>query len=75
MKCNVKLNGGNVIDGTGAPARAADVAIAGGSIQAVGDLSDLSKRSMRSIVPGASWSRDSSTTGRGADSVPRVALG
>jgi N-acyl-D-amino-acid deacylase len=42
MRCDVKLSGGNVIDGTGAPARAADVAISDGSIQAVGDLSDLS---------------------------------
>ncbi len=42
MECDVKLSGGQVIDGTGAPAYVADVAIAGGSIHAVGDLSELS---------------------------------
>lgn len=44
MECDVKLSGGSVIDGTGTPARAADVAISGGSIQGMGDLSDLSAR-------------------------------
>jgi N-acyl-D-aspartate/D-glutamate deacylase len=33
------ISGGTVVDGTGAPAYAADVAIAGGRITAVGDLS------------------------------------
>lgn len=38
MDCDVKLAGGNVIDGTGAPAKRADVAITGSLIAAVGDL-------------------------------------
>ena len=36
---DIKISGGRVIDGTGAPARAADVAIVGERIAAVGDLS------------------------------------
>lgn len=35
---DLMLRGGQVIDGTGAPARAADVAVVGDSIAAVGDL-------------------------------------
>jgi len=41
MECDVKLAGGRVIDGTGAPALRADVAVTRGAISAVGDLSDL----------------------------------
>ncbi|MGH0037273.1 MAG: N-acyl-D-amino-acid deacylase family protein [Myxococcota bacterium] len=41
MDCDVKLSGGHVIDGTGAPARRADLAVADGRIRAVGDLADL----------------------------------
>ena len=36
---DIKIEGGHVIDGTGTPARRADVGIAGDSIAAVGDLS------------------------------------
>ena len=36
---DIKIEGGRVIDGTGAPARRADVGITGDSITAVGDLS------------------------------------
>jgi N-acyl-D-amino-acid deacylase len=38
MDCDLKLDGGEVIDGTGGPARRADVAVSGGRITAVGDL-------------------------------------
>ncbi|MGI9592365.1 MAG: N-acyl-D-amino-acid deacylase family protein [Myxococcota bacterium] len=41
MDCDLKLSGGTVIDGTGAPGRRADVALRGGVIAAVGDLRDL----------------------------------
>jgi N-acyl-D-aspartate/D-glutamate deacylase len=41
MPCDLKLSGGHVIDGTGAPAFPADVAIAGDRIAAVGDLDAL----------------------------------
>ncbi len=36
------LKGGSIVDGTGQPARVGDVAIVGGKISAVGDLSQLS---------------------------------
>jgi N-acyl-D-aspartate/D-glutamate deacylase len=39
--CDLKLSGATVIDGSGAPARRADVAIAGGVIAGVGSLGDL----------------------------------
>ncbi len=38
MDCDLKLSGGNVIDGSGGPARRADVAVIGDRITAVGDL-------------------------------------
>ncbi len=41
MPCDLKLVGGQVIDGTGAPARRADVAVTEGAITAVGELADL----------------------------------
>jgi N-acyl-D-amino-acid deacylase len=44
MDCDWKLSGGLVVDGTGAPARRADVAVAGGRIRAVGDLGALEAR-------------------------------
>ena len=37
-RADLVLRGGTVIDGTGAPARRADVAVSGGRISAVGDL-------------------------------------
>jgi N-acyl-D-aspartate/D-glutamate deacylase len=41
MECDVKLSGGRVIDGSGAPAQTADVAVRDGRIVAVGALGDL----------------------------------
>lgn len=41
MACDWKLTGGSLIDGTGAKAVRADVAITGGRVTAVGDLQDL----------------------------------
>ncbi len=41
MDCELKLAGGQVIDGSGAPAVRADVAVHAGMITAVGDLADL----------------------------------
>jgi N-acyl-D-aspartate/D-glutamate deacylase len=41
MDCETKLEGGLVVDGTGSPARRADVAIARGRILAVGNLAEM----------------------------------
>ncbi len=41
MDCDLKLSGGHVIDGSGAPTRRADVAVTGDRITAVGDLAGL----------------------------------
>src|SRR5688500_7325927 len=41
MDCDLKLAGGDVIDGSGSPARRADVALKGDRISAVGDLGGL----------------------------------
>lgn len=41
MGCDLKLQGGQVIDGTGAAARRADVAVTNGVISAVGELAQL----------------------------------
>ncbi len=41
MGCDVKFAGGEVLDGTGAKAFRADVAVTGGRISHVGDLADL----------------------------------
>ncbi len=38
-RCDLLITGGEVIDGTGSPARAADIALQGDRITAVGDLS------------------------------------
>lgn len=38
MDCDLKLSGGSVIDGSGSPARRADVAVTGDRITAIGDL-------------------------------------
>jgi len=57
MNCEWKLSGGLVVDGTGSPATRADVAISGGRIHAVGDLSGLEARETldcggRVVTPG-----------------------
>ena len=57
MDCDVKLAGGKVIDGTGAPAAAADVALRGDEIVAVGDLARVTARTTidctgRVVTPG-----------------------
>jgi N-acyl-D-amino-acid deacylase len=57
MPCDFKLSGGRVIDGTGAPAFSADVAITGEAVTAVGDLDALEARetiacSGRIVAPG-----------------------
>ncbi len=41
MTCDLLLSGGDVIDGTGAPSRRADVAVTGGRISEIGDLAGL----------------------------------
>lgn len=57
MACDLKLVGGFVVDGTGAPASRADVAVTGDRISAVGDLGALEARRTldcrgRTITPG-----------------------
>jgi N-acyl-D-amino-acid deacylase len=57
MTCDLKLEGGSVIDGTGAPAFRADVAVRDGAIAAIGDLSTMQARRTidctgRTIAPG-----------------------
>ena len=56
MACDILIRNGTVVDGTGAPARPADVAIAGGKIVAVGKLSGPAKRVIdadgRVVAPG-----------------------
>jgi len=57
MSCAWKLEGGSVVDGTGAPGRRADLAIRDGRIAEVGDLAGLeAERTLdctgRVVVPG-----------------------
>ncbi|MBW2287943.1 MAG: D-aminoacylase [Deltaproteobacteria bacterium] len=57
MSCDLKLAGGQVIDGTGAPRFAADIALSAGRISAIGDLEALEARETldctgRIIAPG-----------------------
>jgi N-acyl-D-aspartate/D-glutamate deacylase len=57
MPCDLKLSGGRVIDGTGAPAFSGDVAVSGDRITAVGNLDALEARETiacagRVIAPG-----------------------
>jgi N-acyl-D-amino-acid deacylase len=57
MGCDLKLSGGRVIDGTGAKAHRADVAVSRGRISDVGDLADLEAEttldcSGKTVVPG-----------------------
>jgi N-acyl-D-amino-acid deacylase len=57
MGCDLKLSGGEVIDGTGSVASAADVAIADGRISAIGDLGALDAKQTidctgKTITPG-----------------------
>jgi N-acyl-D-amino-acid deacylase len=44
MECDVKLSGGRIIDGTGAAAFAADVALRGDRIVEIGDLREVAAR-------------------------------
>ena len=41
MDCDLKLSGGSVIDGSGSPARRADVAVTGDRITAIGDRAQV----------------------------------
>ncbi len=50
---DLKLQGGRVVDGTGAAAVRADVGVQGDAITAVGDLS--ASRPGASSTPAASW--------------------
>jgi N-acyl-D-aspartate/D-glutamate deacylase len=57
MACDLKLSGGMVVDGTGAPAFRADVAVTGGEISAIGDLAALAAARTidctgRAVAPG-----------------------
>jgi len=57
IQCDILLTGGRVIDGTGAPARAADVAIRGDRIVGVGTLTEVAAArridvSGRVVAPG-----------------------
>ncbi len=56
-RCDLKLRGGEIVDGTGSPAVRADVAVSGERISAVGDLSGLEAAQIldctgKTIVPG-----------------------
>jgi N-acyl-D-aspartate/D-glutamate deacylase len=46
LSFDLLIRGGTLIDGTGAPARTADVAVAGGRIVAVGRVSGFAKRTL-----------------------------
>ncbi|MCU1498658.1 MAG: dan 2 [Acidimicrobiales bacterium] len=46
MRHDLVIRGGNVVDGTGAPARTADVAIDGGLVTAVGAVADAGTREL-----------------------------
>ncbi|MBW2397501.1 MAG: amidohydrolase family protein, partial [Deltaproteobacteria bacterium] len=57
MHCDRKLAGGFIVDGTGSPARRADVAITDGRISALGDLAEIEARDTvdctdRIVTPG-----------------------
>ena len=56
MPHDLVLRGGTVIDGTGAPARVADIAIADGSVTAIGDVNGRARRELdvegRLVTPG-----------------------
>ena len=46
MAYDIKITGGTIIDGTGAPARPGDIGISGGRIVALGDAPDMAARSI-----------------------------
>jgi N-acyl-D-aspartate/D-glutamate deacylase len=56
MACDILIRGGTLVDGTGAPARRADVAVAGGKIVEVGEVSQPGKTVIeaggRVVAPG-----------------------
>ena len=60
-RCHLLIRGGSVIDGTGAAARPADVAIDGARILAVGDLSgwraDETLEAAGLATPAMAWQR------------------
>lgn len=50
MSADLLLTGGLVVDGSGAPARRADVAVSGATISAVGDLGGLRAATVRDVT-------------------------
>jgi N-acyl-D-aspartate/D-glutamate deacylase len=57
VHCDLLLRGGELVDGTGAPRRRADVAVAGGRIAAVGELAGVEAARVldcagRTVTPG-----------------------
>jgi N-acyl-D-amino-acid deacylase len=56
MACDILIRNGTLVDGTGAPARRADVAVSGGKITAVGEVRETATRTIdaegRVVAPG-----------------------
>jgi len=56
MACDILIRNGTLIDGTGAPARRADVAVSGGKITGVGKIGEKATRTLdaegRVVAPG-----------------------
>ena len=67
-RCDVVIRHGTLIDGTGAPPRAADVAVSGDRIVAVGDLGSVAAdreidANGRAVAPGFHRRPTPTTTG------------